>query len=70
MQHLLKRISNISKAVSAPVVEHLPGHRPLRRPVEEDVYQEEGGDGDVEAGQALPAHLPLTALRGRASLIN
>ena len=39
----------------APVVQHLLGHRSLRRPVEEDVDQEEAGDGDVEAGEALPA---------------
>ena len=56
-------ISTPVRSESVPVVEHLLGHRPLRRPVEEHVDQEEGGDGDVEAGQALPAHLSVAPRR-------
>jgi hypothetical protein len=42
------------KVLHALVVEHLLRHPPLRRPVEEDVDEQQDANRNVEAGEALP----------------
>ena len=50
------------EVLHALVVEHLPGHPPLRRPVEEHVHEQEERGRDVEPREALPTHLVLGGL--------